>query len=221
MNFWKALKEKIIPNRKPEWAALCKLAYTDKSGRRYYQYADELNMNCVYRKGEIEKCMMELRYGSDYSKVIDEMKASVNGFDKQGNMRPDMVKTGYLIQELIDRKDILLLPEILFKICANTLIREDENPYLVDEEVLEEKIATFKSEIQTGGLHAFFQSVDLLKLIGLSNISIIDFNRLMTASAQRQKQFQAMLNLFTSEQQSQAGFSSEQSTSLRKETLKR
>jgi len=206
MNIYR-LYRKLIPRNKPSWAALCKQVYIDKQGRRYYQYQDEGDMTLI-RRGEIEKCQMELRYGSDYSDVIEGVRSSLNNANrKSGHMEPDIVTAGYLIQELIDRKGILVVPEILFALCSNTLIREDENPYLVDHEILEEKISTFKQEIQRGGLHAFFQANDLLKLVGMSNISLSDFNRLMTDSEQRISQVQAKIKLFTFEQKSHDSYS--------------
>lgn len=178
------LLTKLFPKRKPEWAALCSVAFTDKKGRRYYKYNDELDMN-ILRKGEIEKYQLELRYGSDMEDVCEAMKVAVGSSDKKGNMTPDVGMIGYLTQELLDRKEMLLLPDILFKILATTLIREDESPSVIDEEILEEKLITFKEEIQSGGLFPFFQSGVLLRLTDLSNISIIDFKRLMTESQQR------------------------------------
>lgn len=182
---------------KPKWASLCSLSYTDKKGLRYYKHNDMLDM-CVYRKGEIDKCLLELRYSSSYSDVLNALKDSLNEHDKRGNMKPDLIKIGYLINELYDRDDMLLLSDILFKVCANTLIREDENPYIVDQEILEEKVNVFKAEIQRGGLHTFFQSVDLLRLIGLSTISPVELTRYMIDSETKQsvkiRQFKALIS---------------------------
>jgi hypothetical protein len=55
-------------------------------------------------------------------------------------------------------------------------------------EILEEKVQTFKHELQRGGLFSFFQSVGLLKYLGLANISMTDFNRLITNSEERLKE---------------------------------
>lgn len=211
MNLY-SLYRKIIPRTKPSWAALCKQVYIDQAGRRYYQYQDETDMT-IFRKGEIEKCQMELRYGTDYADVVDGIKAALNKSNrKTGRMEPDITASGYLVQELIDRKDLLVVPEILFRLCSHTLIREDENPNIVDHEVLDQKIETFKREIQRGGLHAFFQENGLLKSLGMSNISPHEFSRLMTDSEQRVKQVQARIKLFTSEQKSQGLFSSKINT---------
>lgn len=214
MNIYRLFRT-LIPRTKPKWAAPCRLVYTDTLGRRYYQYQDEMDMT-IFRRGELEKCQMELRFGTDYASVIDGIKDSLNRSNKKtGRMEADIVTAGYLTQELIDRKDLLLIPDILFRICANTLIREDENPHIVDQEILDQKLETFKSEIQRGGLHAFFLETGLLKSAGISNISQSDFSRLMTDSEQRLKQVQARIRLFTSEQRSHDSSNSNQSTTLK------
>jgi hypothetical protein len=186
MGYWQSMKT-IFSKPKPKWASLCSLVYTDKSGRKYYKYNDPLDM-CVKRKGEIDKCLMELKYGSNYSDVLFALKTAINQPDKAGNIKPDLVNVGYLVNELADRSDILLVPEILFKLCSNMLIRADENPYIVDVEILNEKVETFTKEIQRGGLHDFFQVTGLLKLIGLSGISKIGLMQYMTASEMKEQE---------------------------------
>lgn len=188
---------KLFPKTKPKWAALCSLKHTDKNGLRYYQYIDELDMPLM-RKGEIDKCNMELRFGSDYEDVFDALKDALCASDRKGNMQPDLQTASYLTQELIDRRELLVLPDIMMEIASHALIREDENPAIVDREILQEKIEVFKKEIQGGGLHGFFQSSGLLSLIGLSNITILEFSKLIDNSQERLSQFQKITGLCTS-----------------------
>jgi hypothetical protein len=173
--------------QKPSWASLCTCVYTDKAGRRYYQYNDELDMS-VLRKGEIDKCVMEHAYGSDYRDVFQGIKSALGESDRKGNMRPNIQDISYLAQEILDRDKHLIIPEILMKICAHTLIREDEDPYQVDDEILKQKLTTFKTEIQRGGLHDFFHSTGLLKLLGLSSMSMTTFRSNMIASEMMQEE---------------------------------
>lgn len=197
--FTKYLRESKTLTKKPDWATLCSLAYTDSDKRRYYVYNDEMDMS-VLRKGEIEKYLMELQYGSDYSDVVKGMKDSLITH-KKGKIQPDMTMLGYFIEELAERKQLLLLPDIMFRIMATMLIREDENPYLVDAEILDEKTATFQNEIQHGGLATFFHSAGILKLLGLSGISILDLQRLMKESKQRIQNRQSQLSFLRNESQ--------------------
>lgn len=195
-NYLKGLK---ILTKKPTWASLCNLAYTDKEKRRYFIYNDEMDM-CIIRKGEIEKYLMELQYGSNYEDVLKAMKEALS-MDKKGQMQPDIMMLGYLIQELISRKEFLLLPEIMFKIMATMLIREDENPYIIDQEIMEEKLKTFESELQHGGLASFFHSDPMLSYLNLSGISMIDLKGLMNESRQKIENLNLELSSFRNELQ--------------------
>lgn len=166
---------------KPSWASRCTSVYTDHAGRVYYKYNDELDM-CVIRKGEIDKCLMELSYGRDYLDVFKGIKDMLGETDKRGNIKPNLSSVGYLAEEVLVRDKYLIIPDILMKVCANTLVREDENPLIVDAEILDQKIATFKAEIQRGGLRDFFYSAGTLKLLELSSMSTTEFNSHMLAS---------------------------------------
>lgn len=201
----RGLLERILPKKKPAWAALCQVKYIDKQKRKYYQYTDEFDMPLV-RKGWIDKLIMELRYGSDYDYVIEKLKESLNAHEKKGVMAPDIQTAGYLVQELIDRKKMLLIPDVLFEVLCVTLIREDENPELEDHEIEQEKIATFKKEIKQGGLFPFFQSGGILKLFGLPNCSITEFNRRISDSIAHMERFQMILSPRISEPTSLHGF---------------
>lgn len=191
------IKDRIIGKRKPKWAALCTHIYTDKIGRKYYAYNDELDMP-ILRKGEIEKHLLELRYGSDFEDVLIAMKKALSLSDKKGNIKPDLVMIGYLIQELLSRKEFLVIPEIMFRIVITILIREDETPYTIDAEISDEKMDIFKREMQDGGLADFFHSTGLLKYVGLSHISTIDLRGLMKGSQQLLKKVNQIVFSFNS-----------------------
>lgn len=182
MNLLKYFRTKT----KPSWASRCTSVYTDRAGRVYYKYNDELDM-CVIRKGEIDKCLMELSYGKDYIDVFKGIKAMLGETDKRGNIKPNIEGVGYLAEEVLVRDKYLIIPDILMKVCANTLVREDENPLIVDQEILDQKIATFKTEIQRGGLRDFFYSAGTLRLLELPNMSTTEFNSRMLASEMMQE----------------------------------
>lgn len=183
----------LFNKAKPSWASLCSVAFKDKQGRRYYSYNDMLDMS-ILRKGEMEKYLIELRYGSDLSDVCEAMKEALGAADKKGNMNPDLPMIGYLVQEIIDRKKMLVVPEIMLKIIATTFIREDENPVIIDEEIMDQKLATFKTELQHGGLAHFFHSAGFHRLIGLYNISINELTQLMNESLRRTQSLKRILS---------------------------
>lgn len=174
------LLSKFFPKRKPEWASLCSVVHTDKQKRNYYKFNDEMDMPML-RKHEIDICMMELRYGRDFDDVIQVMDSSLNQ-TVAGKVKPDLKAVGYLLHEIQERKKYLFDSKILFAICANTLIREDESPFKPDQTITNEKIKVFTDEIGRGGLSFFLIKNDLMKYLPFSNISILQFSQMMNQS---------------------------------------
>jgi hypothetical protein len=185
---------------KPLWAAKCDMKHIDNTGRAYYKFVDELDMPLL-RKNEIDKGLMEMRYGSDLDDVLTAMDDSLNEFSG-GKIKPNTTQIGFFCKELKDRKKYLIEGETLFKICANTLIREDESPYVVDQTILKEKIETFKNEINEKGLYLFFCKVDLMIYLNLSNISITQFAQMMRLSQNRMTAVRRTINSHSLEQRS-------------------
>lgn len=199
MKSWFKKKEKPIV--KPSWSTKCNIVHIDNSGRSYYKFTDELDMPLL-RKNELDKNLMELRYGSDFDDVISSMVGALNELSTGGKIKPDTTAVGFFCKEIQDRKKYLLEAKTLFKIASNTLIREDENPHIVDQNILKEKIETFETEINENGLYLFFCKVDLMKSLQLSNISIPQFAQMMRLSKQRIQAIRAMISNHTSEQRS-------------------
>lgn len=194
------LLRKLFPKSKPAWASVCTAVFIDSHGRRYYSYNDDMDMSII-RKGEIERYRMELRYGTDIEDICTAMQSAIGASDKKGNMSPDIAMVGYLIQELQDRRIMLAIPDILFSMLATTLIREDEQPHIIDGEILKQKCATFKQELQHGGLASFFQQTGLSGLLGFSGISISEFQRLMTGSMHRLQNLKSVVHSFAKRSQ--------------------
>lgn len=191
-------KKKEATPIKPQWAAKCDMVHVDNSGKAYYKFTDELDMP-ILRKNELDKNLMELRYGSDLDDVLASMTGALNE-SHGGKIKPNTTQIGFFCKELRDRKKYLIEGETLFKICANTLIRDDESPYLVDQTLLKEKCETFKNEINENGLYLFFCKVDLRKYLNLSSISIPQFAQMMRSSNARMKAVRHTIDSRFSEQ---------------------
>jgi len=197
-----SLLEKIFKkkNVKPLWAAKCTLAHIDNSGKCYYKFTDELDMPLL-RKNELDKNLMELRYGSDLDDVLTSIDGALNEL-QGGKLKPNLTAVGFFCKELKDRKKYLIEAETIFKLCANTLIREDESPYLVDQAILKEKLEVFKSEISESGLYLFFCKAGSMKYLNLSDISIPQFAQMMRMSKWKMRATRDMISNLSSEQRS-------------------
>jgi hypothetical protein len=136
--------------------------FTDSNGKDYYRYTNDLEIP-ILRKGELERVLLEVESGlsgNELGRIIDAIDAAINEKDKKGMMSPNIGKIGFLIQEIRNRKEILIHPELLFEAVAILYIREDEDPAIVDREILKEKIEQLKKD-SVEGLYDFFYTSGL------------------------------------------------------------
>jgi hypothetical protein len=124
--------------------------FTDSNGKDYYRYTNDLEIL------EIESGLS----GNELERIINAIDAAINEKDKKGMMSPNIGKIGFLIQEIKNRKEILIHPELLFEAVAILYIREDEDPAIVDREILKEKIEQLKKD-SVEGLYDFFYTSGL------------------------------------------------------------
>lgn len=140
-----------------------KLTFTflDSNGKRYYRYTNDLDIP-ILRKGELERVLMEIESGlsgSELSNILEAMGNAIN--ERKGDkMTPNISKIGFLIEEIKNRKEMLLHPDLLFEAVAILYIREDEDPAIVDTEILREKVKQLKLNSREG-LYDFFYTSGL------------------------------------------------------------
>jgi hypothetical protein len=162
--FYKLFKKQILAiqyleqSKKP---GLEKLEYKfrDSKGRAYYAYPNDLDLP-LKRKGEMERVLLEIEAGiskSELDLIVDSGIAAINRV-KDGRPAPDLGTVLYLFHEMKIRKDILIHPELLFEAVAIMYIREDEDPAVVDKEILNEKIEQFKLDSKDGLYDFFYRS---------------------------------------------------------------
>lgn len=135
--------------------------FIDSKGKRYYRYPNDMDIP-ILRKGALEKCLMEIESGlssRELAMILDAMKKALN-FRKGDRMIPDLSKVGFLIEEINNRKDMLIHPELLFKAVSILYIREDENPAKVDEEITRQKESQLREDSKEG-LYDFFYTSGL------------------------------------------------------------
>ena len=131
--------------------------FIDSNGFRYYKFTKDDDIP-ILRKGRLEQYLKELQLGlssDNLESILSYMEKALDGGNK-----PSIAKIGHAIEEIRNRRQILLHPEIMFNMVASLYIREDENPARVDEEIHEDKVNQFKKD-SAGGLYDFFYSAGL------------------------------------------------------------
>jgi len=133
--------------------------FIDSNGKQYYKYIDPFDIP-MQRYEQVQILLMELdaRVSKDeMNQFLEAMGLALNESDK--NLRKTI---GFLIGEMERRKELLFHPDIMMKLLACMVIREDQDSTLWDEEIEKEKIIQFKQDSKQGeGLHDFFMQAGL------------------------------------------------------------
>lgn len=138
--------------------------FIDSKGKRYYRYPNDMDIP-ILRKGELERVLREVQYGlsrDELSDILDAMTKALS--DQRGDkIVPNFAKVGFLVEEIKNRKEMLIHPDLLFEAVAMLYIREDEDPAIVDKEIVRQKMIQLKEDSKEGlydffytsGLHAY------------------------------------------------------------------
>lgn len=189
--------------RKPVNFDKLQFAFVDSAGNRYYKYMSDFDMTIV-RQGAFEMKMKELNMGLNRDELGDLMtaiEAALKETDKQGNMRPNIARIGYFVEEIKNRKENLIHPDILMEMACLLYIREDENPAIVDAEIQNQKFAQFTKDSETG-LTDFFLTAELDKYVPFLRQFGGDSEALWNHQRSRLKAYKAMMQSFSTEGQS-------------------
>lgn len=161
--------------------------FIDSEGRRYYAYDDD-NQIPIKRLSAIQEAHMELSRSltaNELSMFLDAMDTALNDIVKpQGKKITGLPRLGHILGEMRLRNDQLIHEEILFKLAAILYIREDEDPAIVDMDVLEQKIKQFRKDA-AGGLHDFFYQDGLRRYMPFANMSKAEWEEHLKISTQR------------------------------------
>ncbi len=132
--------------------------FIDSEGRKYHRYHDDLQMPMV-RKGAINQFMTELTTAltqKELSEYLKIMRASLQELIDKGIQSKPLATLGYMLNELEEREELHIHPELCFDLCACVYIREDEKDTdLYNWNIHAEKVDQFKKDSKSG-LHDFF-----------------------------------------------------------------
>jgi hypothetical protein len=135
--------------------------FVDSEGRIYYSPENDFDTP-LDRIKAIEICVRQIAAGLSDSemKTIREAMKKALGEGK----KPNIPMIGHLLIEMERREDMVLHPEVLFDLVANKYIREDEDPFIIDKKIHQEKIVQFKKD-SVEGLYDFFYRASLAQYI--------------------------------------------------------
>jgi hypothetical protein len=146
------------------------------SGHTYYRFPKELNMpleRFAMSMTLLERLSSGLS-GSEMDRILNEMEKALAA----GLSNPKTAALmGAYIHVIRERQNTVIHRDLLLNIAATWIIRDDENPAVVNPDVHQQKLTLFE-ELSKGAAHDFFYSLGIEPLMPLFNISPEEFQTL-------------------------------------------
>jgi len=156
-----------------------------KDGYNYLRFPKETNM-------PLERFSMSMALLERLSSGISgsEMEGILEGMEKALAAGLTNPKNAALVATYIhiirERQDTIIHRDILLNIAATWILRDDEDPNIINNDIHKEKLDVFEA-MCSGGAHDFFTRLDIEPLIPLMSMSAEDFKKLWEYNLEAQR----------------------------------
>lgn len=190
---------------KPPSHSQLEYAITDLNGVKYYRFSQDAAIP-IERWGKLNEYMMWMSAGltaGELDKLIDVAeKAIADGLSKDTR---NVAKISTVLNEIKERKNMVVHTELFYNYVAVQLIREDETPDTFNNEIHLQKVEQFKKEVDAGNSYDFFFSIGLKKLSALMDMSKNEWEQFWTNSQKEQELLSEKLKVIASVKKSENG----------------
>ena len=156
-----------------------------QDGYNYLRFPKETNM-------PLERFSMSMALLERLSSGISgsEMEGILEGMEKALAAGLTNPKNAALVATYIhiirERQDTIIHRDLLLNIAATWLIRDDEDPTIINGDIHKEKLEVFE-KMCNGGVHDFFTRVAIEPLIPLMSMSPEDMQKLWVYNQEAQR----------------------------------
>ena len=156
-----------------------------QDGYNYLRFPKETNM-------PLERFSMSMALLERLSSGISgsEMEMILEGMEKALSAGLSNPKNAALVATYIhiirERQDTIIHRDLLLNIAATWLIRDDEDPTIINGDIHKEKLEVFEKMCKEGS-HDFFTRLGIEPLIPLMSISPSDFQKLWEYNVEAQR----------------------------------
>lgn len=190
---------------KPKSHAQMEFAMTDSNGMNYSKYPQDAIIP-VERWGKINEYMMWMSAGLT-STELDKLlavaeEAIADGLKKDTR---NIAKISTVINQIRERKNMVIHTELFYNYVAVQLVREDEKPDEFNNEIQLQKVEQFKKEVAQGNCYDFFFSIGLSKLNSLMSMSKQEWEQFWISSQQEQQLLNQAVKVLQSKKKSSSG----------------
>lgn len=195
----------LIALDKPPTHTQLEYAITDLNGVKYYKFAQDAAIP-IERWGKLNEYMMWMAAGlssTELDKLIDiAEKAIADGLSKDTR---NVAKISTVLNEIKERKGMVIHTELFYNYVAVQLIREDETPETFNNEIHLQKVEQFKKEVAQGNCYDFFFNIGLKKLSALMDMSKSEWEAFWSSSQKEQELLSEKIKVIMSAKQSANG----------------
>ena len=155
------------------------------NGHAYYRMAKEVNLpleRFAMVMGLLERLSSGIS-GTEMDKILTEMEKAVAA--GLSNPKNASAVSAY-IHVIRERQDTVIHRDLLLNIAATNIIRDDENPAVINPDIHQQKLDVFDA-LSKEGAHDFFYSLGIEPLMPLFSMSAKDFQTLWEYNTASQK----------------------------------
>jgi len=131
-----------IQNSKKKGLEDFEFAFIDSSGKKWYKVSEDVKMP-YDRFVKLQEFLVELGACMTHDEFVLFKRAMKEALNET---KPNIAMIGWLTQELEAREKFLIHEEIMYKILNTIFVREDQDPYLWDEEIENQKVTQLRKD---------------------------------------------------------------------------
>lgn len=193
---------------KPQTHQKLEFGFTDSNGTNYNKFPVEAAIP-VERWGKLNEYMMWMSAGltsGELDKLLNVAEEAIaEGLKKDTR---NIAKISTVINQIRERKNMIIHTELFYNYVAVQLIREDENPNEFNNEIQMQKVEQFKKEVAQGNCYDFFFKLGLSKLNALMDMSKNEWEQFWSNSLQEQQLLNEAVKVLQSKKESSHGAAS-------------
>jgi hypothetical protein len=162
-------------------------------GHNYLRFPKEVNMpleRFSMSMALLERLSSGLS-GNEMESILNEMEKALSA--GLGNPMNAALMATY-IHIIRERQDTVIHRDLLLNIAATWVLRDDEDPYIINPDIHKEKLDVFEAMCKEGS-HDFFTRLAIEPLTPLMSMSAEDFQTLWEYNVQQQRKLIAALTL--------------------------
>jgi hypothetical protein len=164
----------------------------EKDGFNYYKFPKETNMpleRFAMAMALLERLSCGIS-GNEMESILNKMEEALsNGLSNPKNA----ALIAAYIHVIRERQDTVIHRDILLNIAATWIIREDEDPTIINDDIHRNKLEIFEAMCKEGS-HDFFTKAHIEPLVPLLSITREEFQTLWEYNLKQIKNLKDILN---------------------------